>query len=75
MFYFITRRLLEAIPTLLILTMVSFALMHMAPGSPFLSEKGLPAEVLANINAKYHLDLPVWEQYLLYIGSLLQGGI
>jgi oligopeptide transport system permease protein len=73
MFYFITRRLLEAIPTLVILTMVSFALMHMAPGSPFLSEKGLPAEVLANINAKYHLDLPVWEQYLLYIGSLLQG--
>lgn len=73
MLHFIFRRFLEAIPTLFILTVVSFALMHMAPGSPFLTEKGLPDEVLANINAKYHLDKPVWEQYLIYLGNLLQG--
>lgn len=73
MLHFILRRFLEAIPTLFILTVVSFALMHMAPGSPFLTEKGLPDEVLANINAKYHLDKPVWEQYFIYLGNLLQG--
>ena len=73
MLNFIFRRILEAIPTLLVLTLVSFTLMHMAPGSPFLTEKGLPAEVLANINAKYHLDLPVWKQYFIYLGNLLQG--
>mgnify|MGYP000058801549 FL=1 len=75
MLNFIFRRFLQAIPTLLVLTMLTFALMYMAPGSPFLTEKGMPVQVLANINAKYHLDLPVWEQYLIYLGNLVQGDL
>jgi len=73
MLKFIAKRLLEAIPTLLILVTVSFFLMHAAPGSPFSSERSLPPEVLANINAKYHLDEPVLNQFLYYLGGLLQG--
>lgn len=73
MLHFIFRRLLEAIPTMLVLTFVSFFLMYMAPGSPFLTEKGMPPEVLANINAKYNLDKPLWEQYFIYLKNLLQG--
>ena len=75
MFTFISKRILEAIPTLLILITVSFFLMHSAPGSPFSSERTLPPEVLANINAKYHLDEPVINQYFYYLGGLLQGDL
>jgi len=75
MLTFISKRILEAIPTLLILITVSFFLMHSAPGSPFTSERALPPEVLANINAKYHLDEPVINQYFYYLGGLLQGDL
>ncbi len=75
MFTFILKRVLEAIPTLLVLITVSFFLMHSAPGSPFSSERTLPPEVLANINAKYHLDEPVINQYFYYLGGLLQGDL
>ncbi|MFT2110561.1 oligopeptide ABC transporter permease OppB [Marinomonas sp. 2405UD68-3] len=75
MLTFILKRVLEAIPTLLVLITVSFFLMHSAPGSPFSSERSLPPEVLANINAKYHLDEPVLTQYFYYLGGLLQGDL
>ncbi|MFD1382269.1 oligopeptide ABC transporter permease OppB [Rhodanobacter aciditrophus] len=73
MLTFIIKRIFEAIPTLLVLITISFFLMHAAPGSPFSSERSLPPEVLANINAKYHLDEPVINQYFRYLGGLLQG--
>ncbi|QIZ77791.1 oligopeptide ABC transporter permease OppB [Ferrimonas lipolytica] len=67
------RRLLMAIPTLFILVTLSFFMMQAAPGSPFTGDFNLPAEVLANIEAKYHLDKPMWQQYLYYLGDLMQG--
>ncbi|MCB5161720.1 oligopeptide ABC transporter permease OppB [Marinomonas algarum] len=75
MLTFILKRILEAIPTLLVLITVSFFLMHSAPGSPFSGERTLPPEVLANINAKYHLDEPVINQFFYYLGGLLQGDL
>ncbi|EAQ64838.1 oligopeptide permease ABC transporter membrane component [Marinomonas sp. MED121] len=75
MLTFIFKRIFEAIPTLLILITVSFFLMHSAPGSPFSSERSLPPEVLANINAKYHLDEPVINQFFYYLGGVLQGDL
>jgi oligopeptide transport system permease protein len=75
MFTFILKRILEAIPTLFILITISFFLMHSAPGSPFSSERALPPEVLANINAMYHLDEPVINQFFYYLGGLLQGDL
>lgn len=73
MFKFIFKRIIEAIPTLLILITVSFFLMRFAPGSPFSSERALPPQVMANINAKYGLDKPVFEQYTTYLTNVLQG--
>ena len=73
MFKFILKRVIEAIPTLLILITVSFFLMRFAPGSPFSSERSLPPQVMANINAKYGLDKPVFEQYTTYLTNVLQG--
>lgn len=62
MFTYVVKRVLVAIPTLLILIVLSFVLMHAAPGSPFTKERPLPPQVLANIEAKYGLDQPLWKQ-------------
>ncbi|GLT14229.1 peptide ABC transporter permease [Vibrio algivorus] len=47
--------------------------MRFAPGNPFSSERPLPPEVMANINAKYGLDQPVLVQYTTYLTNILQG--
>ena len=75
MIKFILKRLLEAIPTLLVLITVSFFMMRFAPGNPFSTERGLPPEVMANIQEKYGLDKPVYQQYLTYLGNLAKGDL
>lgn len=71
MLSFILKRLAVAIPTLLILVIVSFVLMYAAPGGPFNSERPIPAQVLANINAKYGLDQPFWKQIVNYVWGVV----
>jgi len=71
MLSFVVRRLAVAIPTLLILVVLSFILMYSAPGGPFNSERPLPPEVLANIEAKYGLDQPFWKQIVNYVTSVV----
>lgn len=73
MLSYAVRRLLEAIPTLLVIIALSFFLMHAAPGGPFDSERVLPPEIEANLKAAYNLDKPVWQQFLIYLGNALQG--
>ncbi len=68
---FILRRLAVAIPTLLVLIVVSFLLMHAAPGGPFTQERALPPQVLANLNAKYGLDDPLWRQIISYVWGIV----
>ncbi len=58
---------------MLVLITVSFFLMRFAPGNPFSSERPLPPEVMANIEAKYGLDKPVFEQYTTYLTNVIQG--
>ncbi|MCF6273887.1 MAG: oligopeptide ABC transporter permease OppB [Rhodobacteraceae bacterium] len=65
------RRVLVAIPTLLILIIISFLLMHAAPGGPFTSERPLPPQVLANIEAKYGLDNPLYVQLWEYMRGIV----
>ncbi len=69
----IFRRILQAIPTLFILITFSFFLMRLAPGSPFSTEKNYPPEVIANIEAKYHLNEPLATQYWIYLKDLAHG--
>lgn len=71
MLSYIFKRLAVAIPTLLFLIVISFLLMHAAPGGPFTQEKKLSAEVLANLNAKYGLDQPLWRQMVSYIWGIV----
>ena len=75
MWFYTLRRLLAAIPTLLAVISVCYLLLHATPGGPFDTERQVSAAVLANLQAKYHLDLPLWQQYLLYLKSLLQGDL
>lgn len=75
MIRFIIRRVLEAIPTLLVLITISFFMMRLAPGSPFTGDRMLPPEVLANIEAQYNLNAPLYEQYFDYLKQLLHGDL
>ena len=69
------RRLLGAIPTLFVIVTLAFFMMRIAPGGPFDSERRLPPEVERNIKAAYNLDKPLSEQYLIYLGKLIQGDL
>lgn len=69
------RRLLGAIPTLLIIITLAFFMMRVAPGGPFDGERRLPPAVEANIAAAYDLDKPLYEQYFIYLGRLAQGDL
>jgi oligopeptide transport system permease protein len=70
---YVIRRLLTAIPTLFLIVTISFFLMRIAPGGPFNQERGLNPTVKANLERVYHLDEPVWKQYLYYLNDLLHG--
>lgn len=75
MLKFIIKRICASIPTMLVLITVSFFLMRLAPGSPFTGERNLPPAVMANIEAKYHLNDPMYLQYFHYLKQLAQGDL
>ena len=69
MITYIIRRLLGFIPVFLGVSLFTFVLIRAIPGGPFdfVGDRALPPQVVANIEAKYHLDWPVWKQYLSYM--------
>lgn len=67
------RRLLGAIPTLLILIALAFFMIRMAPGGPFDAERALLPEIEANLRAAYHLDEPLPMQFARYLGNLARA--
>jgi oligopeptide transport system permease protein len=72
---FIVRRILWLIPVLLFVSMITFTIMHLTPGGPWDKDKPPSAQATANLNARYNLDKPAWQQYLLYMGNLLHGDL
>ena len=72
MFAYILRRLMVAIPTLIVITALAFFMMKIAPGGPFDFERPMPEEVRERLLAEYGLDQPVWKQYLDYMSGLVQ---
>ena len=75
MWSYALRRILATLPTVLAVVTVCYLMLHATPGGPFDAERKIPAAVLANLEAKYHLDLPLWQQYLYYLNSLLHGDL
>jgi oligopeptide transport system permease protein len=67
MFVYVGKRLLEALFVIWVIATLTFAMLRFLPGGPFDSEKALPDEIKANIEAKYGLNKPIGEQYLNYL--------
>lgn len=70
---YVFRRLGEAVVTLLLIATMTFVLLRILPGGPFDAERALPAEIKANIEAKYRLNDPLMKQYGDYMWGLLHG--
>jgi oligopeptide transport system permease protein len=70
---FMARRILWMLPVLFFVILVTFTLMHLAPGSPWDRDNGRPLSpiVVHNLNERFGLDLPVWRQFLLYVWNVL----
>lgn len=75
MWAYTLRRLLATLPTVLAVITVCYLLLHATPGGPFDGERKVSAAVLANLEAKYHLNEPLWRQYLYYLNDLLHGDL
>ncbi|MEM8552745.1 MAG: ABC transporter permease subunit [Pseudomonadota bacterium] len=75
MIRYAVRRLLGAVPTIFVIITLAFFLMRVAPGGPFDAERTLEPQVMANLQAAFGLDLPLWQQYLRYLTNLAQGDL
>ncbi len=73
MLKWLLRRVLLAVPTLFVLVTLAFFLLRLAPGGPFDAERELPAEIQANLEARYRLDQPLPMQYLHYLSQIVRG--
>ena len=70
---FLLKRFFHGIIVLWVVVTLTFVLLRLAPGGPFDRERKLPPEVLANIEAKYHLREPLVAQYWRYLSGFAQG--
>lgn len=73
MLKYILKRILLAIVTIWAVATLTFFLMNMVPGGPFLSEKAISPQATAALEAKYGLDKPLWQQYLTYMAGASHG--
>ena len=73
---YLVRRLLLAVPTMAVVYTVAFLLVHATPGGPWdNAEKPLAPQVIENIRLKFHLNEPLWDQYLLYLRDAVHGSL
>lgn len=68
---YLSRRVFWMILVLFCVSVVTFLLMRLVPGGPFNTERGVPAPIQANLERRYNLDAPLWEQYLDYVGGVI----
>ncbi|WP_024653936.1 ABC transporter permease [Borrelia persica] len=73
MLKFSIQKLLETIPTLIIIIFLCFLIMSLAPGNPFNSEKPIDPQIKEKLMQKYHLDKPFYMQAYYYIKNVLKG--
>jgi ABC-type dipeptide/oligopeptide/nickel transport system permease component len=71
---YIVRRILFFIPVLFVIALITFVTMRTIPGGPFdfVGDKALPPSVVANLEAKYHLDDPLWKQFVDYLWGVIR---
>lgn len=72
---YVIKRILLAILTVIVISMITFFCMNAIPGGPFNSEKAASAATIAALEARYNLDKPIPVQYVLYMKNLLHGDL
>lgn len=72
---YLVRRLSVMVPVFFLVVTMVFFMIRFAPGGPFDGEKAVSPEIMRNLNAKYHLDDPLWKQYFNYLGDLVRGDL
>ena len=73
MLKYIAKRIGLALITIWVVATITFFLMNMVPGGPFLSEKAISPQATAALEAKYGLDKPLYQQYFTYLTDALHG--
>jgi len=71
----VIRRIIWLLPVLFFVALITFTLMHLVPGGPWSGQKKLPDQARANLEAKYGLDKPVYEQFGQYLLNLAEGDL
>ena len=71
----LVKRFVHGVIVLWAVASLTFILLRLAPGGPFDSERKLPPEIIANLEAKYHLNEPVLEQYSRYLAGVARGDL
>lgn len=72
---YVIKRIGYALLTIFLISVITFVLMNMIPGGPFLSEKAVSPETTKALKVKYGLDKPLPVQYMTYMGNLLHGDL
>jgi len=70
---YIAKRVIMAVVTAFLVATLTFCIMNLVPGGPFLAEKAVTPQAQAAMEAKYGLDKPLPQQYITYINGLLHG--
>ena len=75
MLQYIIKRIATAVITAYLVATLTFFIMNLVPGGPFLSEKAVTPQAQAAMEAKYGLDKPLGTQYATYMGALARGDL
>jgi oligopeptide transport system permease protein len=75
MLTFILRRLAGMVLVLWAVVTLTFLIVYVAPGDPFLRERDIPVEIVKQMKARYKVEGPMWNQYWSYLGDLLKGDL
>src|SRR5574339_580957 len=70
---YILKRLIQGVITVWFIATATFIAMHLVPGDPLTSDKATTPEIRKNLEERYGLDKPVFQQYLIYMGNLARG--
>ena len=75
MWRLIFRRLMQAVPVLLAISLLTFLMVRLAPGDPFSDERRMPEDIRARLEAAYGFEQPLWKQYLRHMTHLVRGDL
>ena len=73
MFAYTLKRLIQGVITVWFIATATFVAMHSVPGDPLLNERGVNEEIRRNLEERYGLDRPIFDQYLIYMANMSKG--